>query len=114
MVICYTTAVVMLVIGIFFYSGKAAFYIKGYHNMPDEEKRDINIKPLCKNLSIMFFLASAVLGTAGYSEWFRLGYFKGAMIGWIVLCCADIVFINKSSRYVNKTAPVQKKSSGKR
>jgi len=104
----------MLAIGIAFYSGNAASFIKGYQDMPDEEKRTVNIKPLCKNLSIMFFLAAAIFGIAGYSEWFRLGYFKGAMIGWIALCCADIVFINKSGLYVNKTAPVQKKSSGKR
>jgi len=103
MVICYTTAVIMLVIGIVFYSGKAVSYIKGYQNMTDEEKRTVNIKPLCKNLSVMFFLAAAIFGIAGYSEWFRLSYFKWTMIGWIALCCADIVFINKSGLYVNKT-----------
>ena len=69
----------------------------------DEEKRAVNIKPLCKNLSVMFFLAALIFGIAGLSELFRASYFKWFMVGWIVLCCADIVFINKSGLYVKKT-----------
>jgi hypothetical protein len=95
MVLCYTFSILLLCVGAFFYSGKAADHIKGYVDMPDEEKKAVDIKPLCKNLSVMFFLAAVVFGIAGYSEWFRLVCFKWAMIGWIALCCADIVFINK-------------------
>jgi hypothetical protein len=95
MVLCYMVSIMLLVVGAFFYSGKAADHIKGYVDMPDEEKKAVNIKPLCKNLSVMFFLAAVIFGIAGYSEWFRLVCFKWAMIGWIALCCVDIVFINK-------------------
>jgi hypothetical protein len=105
MVLCYTVSIILLVIGVVFYSGKAASYIKGYQDMPGEEKKAVNINPLCKNLSAVFFLAAVIFGIAGYSEWFRLVCFKWAMIGWIVLCCADIVFINKSGRYGKKTVP---------
>jgi len=110
MAICYTIAAVMLVIGIGFFTGKAASYIKSYQDMEEKEKNNIKIGNLCKNISLLFFLAAFLFGIAGYSEWFRLEYFKGAMIGWIALCSADIVFINKSGRYVNQTAPVSKKS----
>ena len=99
MVLCYMVSIILLVTGVIFYSGKAASYIKGYQNMPDKEKKAVDIKPLCKNISVLFFLAAVVFGIAGYSEGFRDVYFKWAMVGWIVLCCADIVFINKSGRY---------------
>jgi len=98
-VLCYTVACIMAVIGVMFYTGKAASYIEGYSNMPEEEKRNINIIPLCKNISVMFFLAAAIFAIAGYVEVFRLDYFKWVMIGWIALCCADVVYINKSGRY---------------
>ena len=100
MALCFTVSFILIIAGAVFYTGKAASYIKGYQDMPDEEKRTVNIKPLCKNLSIMFFSAAAIFGIAGYSEWFRLEYFKWTMAGWIVLCCVDVVFINKSGRYV--------------
>jgi len=100
MALCYTVACILIIAGVGFYTGKAASYIEGYRDMPDEEKKTVNIKPLCRNLSVMFFLAAAVFGIAGYSELFRLLYFKWTMTGWIVLGCADIVFINKSGHYV--------------
>jgi len=100
MVLCYTIACILLVVGIIFYTGKAASYIAGYRDLPDEEKKTVNIEPLCKNISVMFFLAAVIFGIAGYSELFRVAYFKWTMLGWFALCCADIVFINKSGLYV--------------
>jgi len=113
MVLCYTVACALIIAGAVFYTGKAASYIKGYQDMPDEEKKTVNIKPLCKNISAMLFLAAAIFGIAGYSESFRSEYFNWAMIGWIALCCADVAFINKSGRYVLQTEPARKKLSGK-
>jgi hypothetical protein len=100
MALCYTVACILIVAGILFYTGKAASYIEGYRDMPEEEKRAVNIKPLCKNVSIVFFLAAVIFAIAGYSALFRLEYLKWTMICWIALCCADIVFINKSGLYV--------------
>jgi len=54
-VLCFTVACILIVVAIGFYTGKSASYIEGYRDMPDEEKRTVNIKPLCKNLSVMFF-----------------------------------------------------------
>lgn len=102
MVFCYIVSFITLIMGIAFFTGKAAAYIKGYQAMPDEEKRNINIKALCKNLSVMFFLVAVIFGFAGCSPLFRLTYLKWVMVGWMVLCCADILYINKSKRYVAK------------
>jgi len=99
MVLCYTVAFILMVVAVLFYTGKAASYIKGWDE-PDEQNRTVKIIPLCRNLSVMFFLAAAIFAIAGVSELFRLGYFKWFIIGWIVLCCMDLVFINKSGFYV--------------
>ncbi|WP_461251700.1 DUF3784 domain-containing protein, partial [Treponema sp. R8-4-B8] len=100
MVICYTIAVIMLVIGISFYTGKAAAYIKSYQNMEEKEKRNIKIGVLCKNISLLFFLAAVIFATAGISEVFRHDYFRWFMVGWFVLSAIDVVYIGKSKRFV--------------
>jgi len=102
MALCYAISFILFITGVAFYTGKAAARIKGFQDLPEADKKAINIKPLCRNLSVMFFLAAVIFGIAGYCEPFRLGYFKLAMTGWLALCCADIVFINKSKRYVNQ------------
>ena len=100
MVFCYAISVIALAGGVLFFTGKGASYIKGYANMPDEEKKKIKIKPLCKNVSVAFFTIAVIFAAAGYSEAFRLNYLKWAMIGWMVLCCADALYISKSGRYI--------------
>ncbi|MCL1835685.1 MAG: DUF3784 domain-containing protein [Oscillospiraceae bacterium] len=100
MVICYMAAAMLLVVGVAFLTGKAPVFIKAYRLMPEEEKEKINIKPLCRNLSAAFLIAAAIFGAAGYSEVFRLIYFKWAVVGWLALCCADIAYIGKSKRYI--------------
>jgi len=99
MALCYTVACILVIVALAFYTGRAVSCIEGYSDLPDEEKKAANIKPLCRNVSVMFFLSAVIFGIAGYSELFRLLYFKWAMVGWIALCCADIVFINKSGAY---------------
>ena len=113
MIFCYVISAVMLVIGAAFFTGKAASYIKGYRDMPEDEKAKINIKPLCRNMSVLFFAAAVIFGITGYFETFRELYFKWAMLGWLVLCVLDLVFINKSKRYVKKSdSPVNRKGRG--
>jgi heme/copper-type cytochrome/quinol oxidase subunit 2 len=108
MVICFTFAVILLVIGIAFYTEKALKYIKGYQEMEEKEKNNIKIDVLCKNISILFFIAALIFGIAGFSEAFRLNYFKWFMIGWFVLGIADVIYIGKSRRFVHIYTPVKK------
>lgn len=99
MLFCYIVSFATLISGIIFFTGKGASYIKGYTKMSEAEKNRININALCKNLSVMFFLAAVIFAIAGYSEVFRLSYLKWIMLGWMVLGCADVLFINKSKLY---------------
>jgi len=110
MVICYTTAVIMLVIGIGFYTGKAALYIKSYQNMEEKEKRNIKIGVLCKNISLLFFLVAVIFAAAGASEVFRHDYFRWFMVGWFALGVADVIYIGKSRRFVYFYTPTTKES----
>jgi len=108
MVICYTTAVIMLVIGIGFYTGKAVEYIKSYQDMEEKEKRNIKIGVLCKNISLLFFLVAVIFAAAGASEVFRQNYFRWFMVGWFALGAADVVYIGKSKRFVYFYTPAVK------
>ena len=108
MVFCYLTAIIMIVIGSVFFTGKAASYIKGYQMTPEDEKKNIDIKALCRNISAMFFIAAAIFALAGFSELFRTAYFRWAMVGWLVLGCADVLYLNKSKRFVTEAAPTRK------
>lgn len=102
MVYCYVFSAIMLIAGLVFFTGKGAPYIKGYTSMTEDEKKNIDIKALCRNLGVVLMLLAAVLAAAGYSEPFRLNGLRWAMIGWMVLCCADVLYINKSKRYVKQ------------
>lgn len=99
MVFNYAVSFVLLIAAVVFFTGKAADYMKGYQTMPEAEKVQINIKALCRNLSVMFLTAAVIFGVTGYSEVFRELYFRWAMLGWFVLGILDLVFISKSKRY---------------
>jgi hypothetical protein len=110
MVFSFLISVVMLVIGFAFFTGKAANYIKDYQNMEEEEKQNIKIDVLCKNISLLFFIASAIFGLAGLSEVFRQNYFKWVMLGWFVLATLDVIYIGKSKRFVHVFTPTGKEA----
>ena len=99
---CGIVSLGLYLIGVYFFTGRAAARIKGYRDMPEGEKKNINIKALCRNISAMFFLAATIFLAAEFSQAFRQGYLKWAMAGWLALGCADVLFINKSGRYVKK------------
>ncbi|MCL1952603.1 MAG: DUF3784 domain-containing protein [Oscillospiraceae bacterium] len=99
---CGIVSLVLYLVGIYFLTGKAAPRIKGYQALPEEEKQSINIKALGRNIGVMLFVAATLFMAAEFSEAFRQGYLKWAMAGWLALGCADVLFINKSKRYVKK------------
>jgi hypothetical protein len=101
MVFCFVISVVMTVIGVGFFTGMAVNFIKDYQNMEKEEKQNIKIGVLCKNISLMFFIVSVIFAIAGFSEVFRHDYFKWVMLGWFALSSADVIYISKSKRFVH-------------
>jgi len=99
---CLIIAIALIAVGTAFYTGIAVKYIKDYQRMDEKEKRNIKIRPLCKNISVMFFIAAAIFGVAGFSETFRQVYFTWCMVGWFALGVADVVYIGKSKRFVHR------------
>ena len=47
---CLFLGILFLAAGIYFYSGKAVNHITAWKTMPEEEKRKIHIRPLCRNV----------------------------------------------------------------
>lgn len=109
MVFCYLVALVMVIAGIVFFTGNAAKYIKGYQETDEKEKKNINIKALCKNVSVLFFVMAAIFIVAGSWEVFRQEYLRLAMVAWMALVCADVLYINKSNRYLKKKPAAKKR-----
>lgn len=99
--LCYLISFVLLIVGVSFFTGIAASYIKGYANLPEEEKKKIDIKGLCRNISVLFFIAAGIFLLAGYSDVFRERYFRWFMVVWFIACGIDLWFIHKSKRYEN-------------
>lgn len=79
--------------------------------MEEKEKNNIKIRPLLKNISVLFFIAAVIFGIAGYSERFRMEYFKWVIIGWFALGAADVIYIGKSKRFVHVYTPAAKEPS---
>ena len=50
---CLFLGILFLAAGIYFYSGKAVNHITAWKTMPEEEKRKIHIRPLCRNVGMM-------------------------------------------------------------
>ena len=108
-VFCFLVSAGLLTVGVFFVTGKAPQYIKGYREMPEEEKKNINVKALCQNVSVLFFVMTAVFLAAGIFPELGARYLKWALVGWLVLCCADILYIGKSKRYEKKKPAAKKR-----
>lgn len=102
MIICYVISLIMFVTGIMFFNTKAKEYINGYKNLSNNEKSKIDIKNLCRNISILFFLSSIIWGLAGYSEVFKRTYLVWSVLIWIVICILNIIIINKFKLYIKK------------
>lgn len=111
MLLCYTVGLLVLVASILFYTGKAMDYIKGIQAMTEEEKKQINLPGLCKNLSVMFLLVAVLFFIAGYHEAFRTVYLKWGMLAWMGLCCLDLMFIHRSKHYVQPQQPTKRNPS---
>lgn len=97
--VCLFLGVLFLAAGIFFYSGKAVNYIAAWKMMPEEEKKKIRVRPLCRNVGTMIAASGVIFLCSGISSAFREGAFLWCMIGWLVLSGIDVYWIGKSGRY---------------
>lgn len=96
---CIFFGIIFLTAGIVFFLGKGHIYLPAWKSMPQEEKNNLNIAALCRNigsvigLSGIIFLAKGLLGALS-RRWFVI-----AMIGWLILTGLDVWHIEKSERY---------------
>ena len=96
---CLFLGILFLAAGIYFYSGKAVNHITAWKTMPEEEKRKIHIRPLCRNVGMMIATSGIIFLLSGAWYAFRTSGFLWCMVGWMVLSGADVYWIGKSGRY---------------
>jgi len=96
---CLFLGILFLAAGIYFYSGKAVNHITAWKTMPEEEKRKIHIRPLCRNVGMMIATSGIIFLLSGAWYAFRKSGFLWCMVGWMVLSGADVYWIGKSGRY---------------
>lgn len=100
MIYSFVFGVIFIIAGLMFISGKALRFIKGWQMTPQEEKDKIRIRPLCRNFGTLLTAAGLAFLAAGCLPDFRENMFRWVMIGWLVLCGLDVVYVNKSKRYI--------------
>ncbi len=96
---CLIFGILFLVGGILFFVGQIHSRVKAWQNMPEEEKATVRIKPLCHNIGIVIMLCGVVFLASGIWSAFKDNAFAWCMIGWMVACAADLVYIERGKRY---------------
>ena len=98
---CIAFGLVFLLVGVLFFIGKAHKYIEGYRLMPEEEKGNIKIKPLCRNIGVAIGLAGMGFLLAGMISVFANKIFIWYMIAWFIGTGFDVRYITKSGQFIN-------------
>ena len=85
--------------GIFFAMGKLHVHMKVWKSMTEEEKQKIDIRQLCVNIGEMITLSGILFIFNGLWPEFSEHWFSMAMIAWLIVAGADVVYIQKSRRF---------------
>ena len=99
-VIFLAIAVLFIVLGIVFASGKGANLIAGYNTASPEEKAKIDEKKLLKAMSVFMFVLAGCFIVSASSEIFHL-----KLLIWIgqalfvAALIAGIIYMNKKDRF---------------
>ncbi len=99
---CIAFGVFFILAGIAIALGLVHTHLKGWKETPEEEKANIRIGALCRNVGFMIALAGIVIFVAGVNQFFRENLFVWLMIAWIILCIIDIWLMGRKggSRYL--------------
>ena len=80
---CLFLGILFLAAGIYFYSGKAVNHIAAWKTMPEEEKRKIHIRPLCRNVGMMIATSGIIFYSAEHGTRFvKAGFYGVWSAGW--------------------------------
>ena len=91
--------VLFLGAGLLFAAGKLHLHLTAWKQMTPEEKRDIRIRPLCRNIGGMIALCGLLFLLAGLWPAFRVHGFVWAMLLWMAAAAVDFYRIGKSPHY---------------
>ena len=98
-IICILFGAIFTVAGFLFAAGKIHTHIPAWKQMPEEEKKKINIGPLCRNIGEVILLSGIIFLLKGFWPAFTDHWFTGSMVAWLIVAGLDVWFISKSSRF---------------
>lgn len=97
--ICVFLGILFTIVGFLFFFGKAHIHLSTWKNMPQEEKKQIQILPLCRNIGGVIILSGIIFLLKGLWVEFSNHWFMGSMVAWLVIAGLDVWYITKSQRY---------------
>lgn len=97
--ICVFLGILFTIVGFLFLFGKAHIHLSAWKNMPQEEKKQIQILPLCRNIGGVIILSGIIFLLKGLWGDFSNHWFMGSMVAWLVIAGLDVWYITKSQRY---------------
>ncbi len=97
--ICLFLGILFSGVGLMFFFGKAHIRLSAWKNMPQEEKDQIKILLLCRNIGEVILLSGIIFMLKGLWADFSNHWFTGSMIAWFVVAGLDVWYMIKSRRY---------------
>ena len=97
--ICVFLGILFTIVGFLFFFGKAHIHLSAWKNMPQEEKKQIQILPLCRNIGGVIILSGIIFLLKGLWVEFSNHWFMGFMVAWLVIAGLYVWYITKSQRY---------------
>ena len=97
--ICVFLGILFTIVGFLFFFGKAHIHLSAWKNMPQEEKEQIQILPLCRNIGGVIILSGIIFLLKGLWVEFSNHWFMGSMVAWLVIAGLDVWYMTKSTRY---------------
>ena len=97
---CLFLGIAFILAGIIFAFSKIYTYIDGWKYISQEEKDNINIVPLCKNIGAIISLNGLIFLIKGIVGAFSNTIFVWVMIAWLVVAGIDLWYISKSNHYI--------------
>ena len=97
--ICVFLGILFTIAGFLFFFGKAHIHLSAWKNMPQEEKEQIQILPLCRNIGGVIILSGIIFLLKGLWVDFSNHWFMGSMVAWLVVAGLDVWYMTKIQRY---------------
>ena len=91
--------ILFITVGLLFATGRIHSRMSIWKQMPEDEKKKINIVPLCRNIGEVILLSGILFLMDGVWPDFQEHWFTAAMIAWLIVAGLDVWFICKSDRY---------------